>query len=85
MSFANRHNFVTEFDTRIIIRQVIHGLRYLHAKGIVHRDLKPENILLAFSPKIAYHRIMLADFGASAVPQRNRMTTMVGTACYQAP
>jgi serine/threonine protein kinase len=85
MSFLCRHEFVPEFDGRIIIRQVVRGLRYLHNKGIVHRDLKPENILLAYSPKIAYHRVMLSDFGTSAVPQRSRMTTMVGTLCYQAP
>ncbi|KID69655.1 Protein kinase-like domain protein, partial [Metarhizium hybridum] len=85
MSFINRHNGVKEFDTRIIIRQVIRGLNYLHTKGIIHRDLKPENILLAYSPKIAYHRVMLSDFAASAVPRRSRMKTLVGTANYQAP
>ncbi|KID89255.1 Protein kinase-like domain protein [Metarhizium guizhouense ARSEF 977] len=85
MSFINRHNGVKEFDTRIIIRQVIRGLNYLHTKGIIHRDLKPENILLAYSPKIAYHRVMLSDFATSAVPRRSRMKTLVGTANYQAP
>lgn len=85
MSFIFRHQTVKEFDTRIIIRQVIRGLGYLHKKGIVHRDLKPENILLAYSPKIAYHRVMLSDFGTSAVPQRSRMVTNVGTPSYQAP
>ncbi|KAG8414993.1 hypothetical protein J3458_008880 [Metarhizium acridum] len=85
MSFINRHNGVKEFDTRIIIRQVIRGLNYLHTKGIIHRDLKPENILLAYSPKIAYHRVMLSDFATSAVPRRSRMKTFVGTANYQAP
>lgn len=27
-----------------IIRDILHGLVYLHTKGIVHRDVKPENI-----------------------------------------
>ncbi|KAK7415089.1 hypothetical protein QQX98_006121 [Neonectria punicea] len=85
MSFIYRQNSVKEFDARIIIRQVVRGLGYLHGKGIVHRDLKPENILLAYSPKIAYHRIMIADFGNSAVPRRSRMVTNVGTINYQAP
>ncbi|KAK7428924.1 hypothetical protein QQZ08_004538 [Neonectria magnoliae] len=85
MSFIYRQNSVKEFDARIIIRQVVRGLGYLHGKGIVHRDLKPENILLAYSPKIAYHRIMIADFGNSAVPRRSRMVTNVGTVNYQAP
>ncbi|KAG6005458.1 hypothetical protein E4U21_007927 [Claviceps maximensis] len=56
MSLINRHNGIKEFDCRIIIRQVLRGLSYLHSKGIIHRDLKPENILLAYSPKIAYQR-----------------------------
>ncbi|KAH7159936.1 kinase-like domain-containing protein [Dactylonectria estremocensis] len=85
MSFLYRQDVVKEFDCRIIIRQVVRGLVYLHDKGIVHRDLKPENILLAYSPKIAYHRVMLADFGNSAVPRRSRMVTKVGTVNYQAP
>ncbi|KAF4977347.1 hypothetical protein FZEAL_6119 [Fusarium zealandicum] len=85
MSLLFRHGTVKEFDARYILRQVVHGLCYLHEKGIVHRDLKPENILLAYSPKIAYQRVMLSDFGFSAVPRRSRMTTNVGTSIYQAP
>jgi meiosis-specific serine/threonine-protein kinase MEK1 len=85
MSFLLRHGIVKELDSQIIIRQVVRGLEYLHGKGIVHRDLKPENILLAYSPKLAYHRVMLADFGVSAVPKRSRMRTVVGTVNYQAP
>ncbi|KAF4437508.1 CAMK kinase [Fusarium acutatum] len=85
MSFILRHGTVKELDSRIIIRQVVRGLGYLHEKDIVHRDLKPENILLAYSPKIAYHRVMLSDFGNSAVPRRSRMTTNAGTPGYQAP
>lgn len=85
MSFLFRHEHISEFDGRILIRQVVCGLGYLHSKGIIHRDLKPENVLLAFSPKIAYHRVMLSDFGTSAVPRRSRMVTYVGTVIYQAP
>lgn len=80
-----RNNPVAELDTRIIVRQITRALRFLHSKGIVHRDLKPENILLAYSPKIACHRVMLSDFGVCTVPSRNRMTTHVGTMLYQAP
>ncbi|KAL7910035.1 kinase-like domain-containing protein [Trichoderma velutinum] len=85
VSFINRHEFIQEIDCRIILRQVVRGLDYLHRKGIIHRDLKPENILLAYSPKIAYHRIMLSDFGACAVPRRSRMMTDIGTFEYKAP
>ncbi|CEJ92051.1 hypothetical protein VHEMI07729 [[Torrubiella] hemipterigena] len=84
-SFIIRHEEVKEFDARIILRQVTRGLRFLHDKGIIHRDLKPENILLANSPRLAYMRVMLSDFGACLVPNRHRMTSQVGTALYQAP
>uniref|UniRef100_A0A8H7KB76 Uncharacterized protein n=1 Tax=Bionectria ochroleuca TaxID=29856 RepID=A0A8H7KB76_BIOOC len=85
MSFIYRHNLIDEFDVRIIMWQVTSGLRFLHSRGVVHRDLKPENILLAFSPKLLHYRVMLSDFGTSSVPRRNRMTSNVGTASYQAP
>ncbi|KAK7213686.1 hypothetical protein V2G26_020864 [Clonostachys chloroleuca] len=85
MSFIYRHNLIDEFDVRIIMWQVASGLQFLHRRGVVHRDLKPENILLAFSPKLLHYRVMLSDFGTSSVPRRNRMTSNVGTASYQAP
>ncbi|KAL6860895.1 kinase-like protein [Trichoderma novae-zelandiae] len=85
VSFINRYEFLQEIDCRVLLRQVVRGLAYLHRKGIIHRDLKPENILLAYSPKIAYHRIMLSDFGACAVPRRSRMMTDIGTFEYKAP
>ncbi|GKU03923.1 camk protein kinase [Fusarium langsethiae] len=85
MSFIMRRGTVKESESIIIIRQVARALAYLHEKGIVHRDIKPENILLAYSPKIMYHRVMLSDFGTSAVPRRSRMITNAGTTGYQAP
>lgn len=84
-SFIYQQNAISEFDTRVLTRQMVRALGYLHEKGVVHRDIKPENILLAFSPKINCHRVMLSDFGACAVPRRSRMLTHAGTVNYQAP
>lgn len=50
-----------------LVRQVLDGLAYVHARDIVHRDLKPENILLQTldgGADIAEgYQFKLADFG----------------------
>ena len=42
-----------------ILRHVLEGLAYAHARGVVHRDIKPENVLL-----IDRHALV-ADFGVA--------------------
>eukprot|EP00753_Platysulcus_tardus_P016145 PLAT5429.2.p2 GENE.PLAT5429.2~~PLAT5429.2.p2 ORF type:complete len:300 (+),score=135.70 PLAT5429.2:3-902(+) len=37
---------LSEDRSRRYLRDIVHGLQYVHAHGIVHRDLKPENLLV---------------------------------------
>ncbi|KAM3564178.1 hypothetical protein MY1884_000920 [Beauveria asiatica] len=71
-----------------ILRQLKHPniLTYVDAVWSPHTlDLKPENVLFACSPKIAYQRVMLSDFGSCALALSNKLKTNVGTQNFQAP
>ena len=40
-SFADGYRW-SESDTKVVIKQLLHGLAVMHNEGITHRDLKPE-------------------------------------------
>ena len=56
-----------DVDRIELLRQVMAGIEFLHAKGLIHRDLKPQNILLQFqeSPLRECPRVLISDFGLS--------------------
>jgi serine/threonine protein kinase len=49
--------------TKLILLQVIRGLRFMHRCGVVNLDLSLENILCLGTPDSADFRVVLADFG----------------------
>lgn len=51
---------VDEKDARIIFRQMVEAVTYLHEVKICHRDLKPENFLFLTKDS---NNIKLVDFG----------------------
>ncbi|XP_065071955.1 serine/threonine-protein kinase 10-like [Rhopilema esculentum] len=67
---------------RVICRQMVEALAFLHEKGVIHRDLKAGNVLLKEDGNIK-----LADFGVSAKNKRNsqRRDTFIGTPYWMAP
>ncbi|KAK1831771.1 kinase-like domain-containing protein [Podospora conica] len=83
-SLIHKYDTFEEVEIRWILRQVLSGVVYIHGKGVAHRDIKPENILCAIAPDAAY-RVLLSDFGDSAMASRGRMKSHVGTTIYRAP
>jgi calcium-dependent protein kinase len=51
---------LNEKDARVIFRQMVEAINYLHLLKIAHRDLKPENFLFLTKDS---NNIKLIDFG----------------------
>ncbi|XP_029426609.1 maternal embryonic leucine zipper kinase isoform X5 [Nannospalax galili] len=58
---------LSEEETRVVFRQILSAVAYVHSQGYSHRDLKPENLLFD-----EYHKLKLIDFGLCAIPMRGK-------------
>jgi len=79
--------FFSEERSRVLMRDIVSGVAYLHAHSIVHRDLKPENVLC--KSKEWPYGVKIADFGLANYIQEwedcKRPKNVVGTIGYIAP
>ena len=82
--YLKANEILQEPDAKLMARQTLRALAYLHANKITHRDIKPDNILLASTNPFS---IKLSDFGLSKVVQTEDtfLTTFCGTLLYCAP
>ncbi|XP_077469889.1 STE20-like serine/threonine-protein kinase isoform X2 [Stigmatopora argus] len=73
---------LTEPQIRVVCKQTLEALVYLHENKIIHRDLKAGNILLSLDGEVK-----LADFGVSAKNTKTlqRRDSFIGTPYWMAP
>ncbi|KAM9348327.1 serine/threonine-protein kinase 10 [Symphorus nematophorus] len=73
---------LTEPQIKVVCRQMLEALDYLHSMKVIHRDLKAGNILLMLDGDIK-----LADFGVSAKNNKTlqRRDSFIGTPYWMAP
>jgi len=85
-SYINYHGgCLTDWHSRVIARQIVLAIQYMHSLSIVHRDIKPENVLVMHTDFGA--RVVLTDFGfANNINEKTgRLFSRVGTAGFIAP
>jgi len=80
--------FYAENEAKVLIKNLLEAIGFVHSKGIMHRDLKPENILLA--SKVSNTDIKISDFGLAKIskdyPRRlPRSHSICGSDFYLAP
>jgi serine/threonine protein kinase len=75
---------LSEEEVQEITRQILEGLKIMHAEGFAHRDLKPQNIFVV--QKHPQWWVKLGDFGLSKKRTNgNAYLTQAGTQEYMAP
>ena len=81
LNYVRKRKKLDEPRAKVIFKQIIEGLGYIHRKRILHRDIKLDNILLDGKGKVK-----IADFGVSKhVKPGDLMHEQSGTPAYIAP
>ena len=81
LSFIRKRNKLNEPSAKIIFKQIIEGLKYIHKKKIIHRDIKLDNILIDLT-----NTIKICDFGVSRKIEKGKLIyERCGTPAYIAP
>lgn len=71
---------MTEYEAKLIFKQIADSVHHLHDRDIVHRDIKDENVIID-----AKGFVKLIDFGSAAYVKKGPFDVFVGTIDYAAP
>ena len=81
LTFIRKRNKLNEQIAKVIFKQLIEGLKYIHKKNIIHRDIKLDNILIDTT-----NTVKICDFGVSRKIQKGeKIYERCGTPAYIAP
>lgn len=87
LRYVRKRQTVDENIAKVLFKQIIIGIGYLHSQQIMHRDIKLENILIDNTGTIK-----IADFGLSKVinisaspTKKGKAEAAAGTRAYWAP
>ena len=68
LNFVRKRKKCDEPLAKVLFKQIIEGIGYIHSKSILHRDIKLDNILLD-----GKGRVKIADFGVSKTVKRGEV------------
>jgi serine/threonine protein kinase len=68
LNYVRKRRRLKEPYAKVIFKQIIDGLCYIHSKYIAHRDIKLDNILLD-----GKGNVKIADFGVSKQCQKGQL------------
>ena len=81
LNYIRKRSKISEQTAKIIFKQLMEGLDYIHKNNIVHRDIKLDNILIDLT-----NTIKICDFGVSRrLLPGDIMFEHCGTPAYIAP
>lgn len=75
-----------EQHVRMLIKQMLEAIVFLHAEDICHRDVKPHNFLVCGNINSTSVKIKLGDFGEAIRLKKGKLLkNQVGTPAFMAP
>lgn len=78
-SLIHSGKLVNPPEIKLLLREIISAVAYLHSLRIVHRDLKPDNVLFR------HGHAKITDFGTAVHKHGDGLRLIKGTFAYMAP